>query len=164
MTLQKFELELDVPEGCEFSSYGELSRHESRRNQIDIKLLLMFDKPTPSIQEVPGPRGWPMLRWAFKTNDGTWWLEKDEPKNITGRNEWHIDLCVTAEDCDWTPPPEIAHLPPEKSLVNLTHTCRWMGIGDGYAPTCGGVHSYCDVYRTIKKYCPECGREVETMQ
>ena len=74
-----------------------------------------------SIPEVPGPKGWPELKWAARTLDGTWFCCQHRP---TGHSKGYLAQGVRIHQYSlgWEPPPEIANLPPGKgSLVRLTH-------------------------------------------
>ncbi len=80
------------------------------------------------------------------------------------KGDWRFqmnDTFVYAYSINWAPPPEIANLPPELSIVRLRNTCRWSRTTDSefahpkHKTECGKISNY------LPKYCPNCGRQVE---
>ena len=129
---------------------------------------IIFRKLPDPIPEVEGPRGWPELKWGVRHNnadyssgEGEWICCSVKPVLHKTRNAWWCPtVCVFAfaSSVNWTPPPEIADLPPEKSLVKLTHECRWVADSDKarVRTSCG---TFCDIGFTFN-FCPNCGRNV----
>ena len=172
MSKQKIEIEVDVPEGYEAT--GEY-RIPYERNDYwlgdfgvasgpsSCHRIILRKLPDP-IPEVEGPIGWPELKWAAKSPDDILFVATRIPvsdptqphHNGYQPNQDSSWFYVEELDTDWTPPPEIADLPPEKSLVKLTHECRWTFRDGEWIPSCT------ECYWNLKPtYCPECGRKVK---
>ena len=165
MPKQKIEIEVDVPEGYEAT--GEY-RIPYERNDYwlgdfgvasgpsSCHRIILRKLPDP-IPEVEGPIGWPELKWAAKLRMGTWFLCSQEPRK-TATAYVGLGTSILAHNLPWTPPPEIADLPPEKSLVKLTHECRWTFRDGEWIPSCTDC---CWEMDQKPMYCPECGRKVK---
>ncbi len=165
MPKKKIEIEVDIPEGYEATGEYRIPDEPNDYWLGDFGMAsgpsschrIIFRKLPDPIPEVEGPRGWPELRWAAKLRTGTWFLCSQEPRK-TAAAYVGSGTSILAHNLPWTPPSEIADLPPEKSLVKLTHECLWVEEHEKKRvwTSCG---TFCDIGFKFN-FCPNCGRNL----
>ncbi len=167
MSKQKIEIEVDMPEGYEATGEWRATQGEpwlagsglTSTMKSVVPQIILRKLPDP-IPEVEGPIGWPELKWAFKSSEHKKWAVFSHKPNAVFFEKFSVvnikGVAFYADKIDWTPPPEIADLPPEKSLVKLTHECRWTFQDGEWIPSCTECY-----WKVKPTHCPECGRKVK---